>query len=326
MKKTITLLCVIIGFYATAQESREKDSTYKETVVSYRPFNITGISNQINVNPAYTGFEERCITNLYGEWDKPMFDITPGFYLPVSFGGSFNAALGKKKRNGVGFYETTSYYGVNNYFDIGVTYSYNFRIKQYHNLRMGLGLYYKESIIDFSELTYPDQLDIRHGYIYHTSEIPPKSNADYNAGLNIGAFYSYKDFYAGLSVNRLIDFENSFKLKPVCKPQFNLYTGYNFRIGNHAVLPSLTMQFETKYYYISPAIYYSYKNILVAGLNVKNIISPGVIAGVNILKTIFIYASCNAYVDKDRYDAFGAIESVALNIKVSLGKTETINQ
>ena len=325
MKKTLTLLCLLIFFNSMAQEKTKSDSTIKEVLIDIKPYNIVGLSNSILTNPAYSGLEERHVINLFGAWDKPLFDISPGFYYPVSYGLSYNASIGKKKNNGLGIYGCNRFSGIEFLVNAGLTYSYNFRIKQEHNLWLGLGINFEKGYYDYDSLTFGDQIDRRHGFGYNTSEVIPDTSEKNRTGTSIGLFYTYKNLYTGLSFNNLMRFNGFFNSKPKINPEIVFYLGYSFKIKNHGIFPAATFQFKEKVYYITPAINYSYKNIVVAGINVKNLNSPGIVAGVNLFKTVFIYAACNAFVDEKRADAFGYIESVSANIKISFGKKEVVN-
>ncbi len=320
MKKIITLLCLIASFNSLAQEKAKQDSSTQVPIINHQPLNIVGISNSISTNPAYTGFEESHVIDINGKWDKPLFDISPGFYYPITYGLSYNTALGKKKNNGIGLYGDNKFIGVEILINSDLTYSYNFRIKQENNLRFGIGIFFKKGIFNYDSLSFPDEIDRRHGFMFNSVEIPPASNTKINTGLNLGVFYNYRNFYTGLSFNKILQFSGFFNSKPELNPEINFYAGYNFKINNHSVFPSVSFEYQSRICYFTPTVFYSYKNIFVAGINAKNLVYPGIIAGVDILKTVFISLSCNAFADNRRIDAFGYIESVSANLKLSFGK------
>jgi predicted porin len=325
MKKTLTIFLVILFSSSMAQEKTKTESEGTEVIVNSKPYNTVGLSNSIITNPSYSGLEESHVINLFGTWDKPMFDISPGFYYPVNYGLSYNAAIGKKKNNGIGIYGSNRFSGVEFLVNAGLTYSYNFRIKQEHNLRLGLGINFEKGYYNYDSLIFPDQIERRHGFAFNTSELIPDSNEKTHTNASIGLFYTYQNLYTGLSFNNFMQFTGFFNSKPKINPEIVFYLGYNFKITNHGIFPSASFQFKDKVYYITPAINYSYKNIVIAGINIKNFSAPGVVAGVNLFKTIFVYASCNAFTDKKRIEAFGYIESVAANIKLSFGKKSVGN-
>ena len=176
MKKTLTIFLVILFSSSMAQEKPKVDSLGNKVIVNTKPYNTVGLSNSIITNPAYSGLEEKHVINLFGTWDKPMFDISPGFYYPVNYGLSYNAAIGKKKNNGIGIYGSNRFSGIEFLVNAGLTYSYNFRIKQEHNLRIGLGLNFEKGYYNYDSLTFGDQIERRHGFMFNTSESIPDSN------------------------------------------------------------------------------------------------------------------------------------------------------
>lgn len=86
---------------------------------------------------------------------------------------------------------------------INVIYSYRLQVSRGFSLNAGFQASYFQKSLDWSKLTFGDQIDPRDGFVWNTGEKQPpsltKGNPDFSAGL-LG--YS-ESFYAGVAVFHL---------------------------------------------------------------------------------------------------------------------------
>ncbi len=154
-------------------------------------------ANPLYLNPAFAGTARcpRLIMNYRNQWPA----LSGTF---VTTGASYDQHV-ETISGGLGFIvmndraartlNTTTVSGI---------YSYQQAVSRTFSIKAGLQATYFQKSIDWSQLTFGDQIDPRRGFIYETQDTPrgePVQNVDFSAGL-LG--FSER-FYAGLAVHHL---------------------------------------------------------------------------------------------------------------------------
>lgn len=161
---------------------------------------------------------------------------------------------------GEGTIETTSISGI---------YSYEQQITRHFSIRAGFQASFFQRKLDWSKLTFGDQIDAKYGFIYPTGETRPndtKANVDLSAGI-LG--FS-KRYYVGFAVHHLTEPDEGW-LNPAGKLP-RKYTGHAGALialqgdpDNGSISPNILFKQQEKFRQVFLGMYLT-KGPLVAGL------------------------------------------------------------
>ena len=157
-------------------------------------------ANPLYLNPAFAGTARcpRVSLNYRNQWPalSGTFVTTSASYdqdVRGLMGGL--GLLVTSDQAGKGTLNTTTVSGI---------YSYTQAISRKFSLKAGFEATYFQKSLDWSKLTFGDQIDPRQGFIYATNDVPrggSVSNADFSAGL-----LGYTDiFFVGFAANHLTE-------------------------------------------------------------------------------------------------------------------------
>ncbi len=208
--KVILTLCILsISFVCSSQD------------MQFTQFNAA----PLYLNPGFTGatIEHRLATNYRNQWTA-----IPGHFVNYTFAydynlTEFNSGLGllfAKEKAGTGGLGST---------EIGLLYSYHFKIDKKILIQPGLKFNYITRSLDFSKLVFNDQL-ARGGSGFTTDDIEfdNVSYMDITAGLLI---YSQK-FWAGVSFNHINEPNQSLtRDESPLFMKFSAHGGYKFDLS-----------------------------------------------------------------------------------------------
>lgn len=143
------------------------------------------------INPAFVGTDStmNMALNYRIQWPK----IDPYRSLHFSVDKYIHAI-----RGGIGLNYLNDYEMNGAYIKARIDFNYASHIELFHHklvLQPGMQISYFQNTLDFSKLTFGDQIDPRRGFIYNTNEVPfvgKKSGIDFSAGLLL-----YTDYYFG---------------------------------------------------------------------------------------------------------------------------------
>jgi type IX secretion system PorP/SprF family membrane protein len=157
-------------------------------------------ANPLYLNPAFAGTARcpRVVLNYRNQWPAltGTFVTTSASYDQHVEG--LSGGLGLLVTNdqaGKGTLKTTTVSGI---------YSYQQAISRKFSIKAGFQATYFQKSLDWSKLTFGDQIDERRGFIYNTNDVPrggTVGNADFSAGL-----LGYSDiFYVGFAAHHLTE-------------------------------------------------------------------------------------------------------------------------
>ena len=165
------------------------------------------------LNPAFAGTDSsaRLNLNFRDQWPKmPGMFITYNMecsqYLKAIHGGF--GLMAWNDNAGSGTMKTTNFSGM---------YSYQMNVTNDFTLSIGVQGAYMEKVLDWSKLTFGDQIDPRYGFIYtnhYANPIDKNHYFDYSAGI-VG--YT-KVFYFGASVDHITQPDQGFISLPTPLP------------------------------------------------------------------------------------------------------------
>ncbi len=155
-------------------------------------------ANPLYLNPAFAGTARcpRMVVNYRDEWPA----ISGTF---VTFSASYDQHVdGLQGGLGILFMNDRAGEGTLNTTNASVIYSYRLNVNRNFSIKMGFQAGYIQKKVDWSKLTFGDQIHERYGFIYETNEDRPievRGNVDFSAGV-LG--FS-KQYFVGIAVNHI---------------------------------------------------------------------------------------------------------------------------
>lgn len=201
-------------------------------------------ANPLYLNPALAGTQKcpRVTLNYRNQWPALSGNFVT---TSASYDQYVDAISG-----GLGFYvmNDNAGRGTLNSFNINGIYSYQFTISKQFQAVVGFqGTYFQRSL-DWSKLTFGDQIDPRRGFIYETQDTPRGGTVD-NVDFSTGAVIFSETFYAGVAVHHLFEPNESLIVAEApLERKYTVHAGANFPINKDVKGESDT--------YISPNILY----------------------------------------------------------------------
>lgn len=219
-------------------------------------------NSRLNTNPAFTGTDSALVVaaNFRLQW--------PGAgepYEVVNFSADkYIHAL----RAGLGINYLYDYQMQGIYTISRIEFNYAPHFELFHHKLVfipAVQFAYFESKIDFSKLTYGDQIDPRRGFVYSTNEIPGvgrRSNYDLVTGILL---YS-KTFFAGIAVHHLTQPNEGIIGSSSLPRKFTIHGGINIRFkndstGKFTLSPTLIYMKQQDFHMLLPGITVKYKCI-----------------------------------------------------------------
>ncbi len=155
-------------------------------------------ANPLYLNPAFAGTARcpRFVTNYRNQWPSlpgsfVTYSASYDQHVPTISGGIGIIAM--RDEAGRGVLSTTSVSGI---------YSYQKAVSRKFSLKFGLQASYSQKSLDWSRLTFGDQIDSRKGFIYQTQETERGGSVGFfDASAGVLAFSS--DFYIGGAVHHI---------------------------------------------------------------------------------------------------------------------------
>ena len=194
--------------------------------------------NKLYYNPAYAGDNgSTSITALFRrQWIG--FEGAPESKL-------LSASMPLKgDRVGLGILASVHELGVTKNWYLSFAYSYNLKINEHSNLRLGVHGTMRRLLLDFSKqnLVIQDRTD--------QSILAGSSSADYYGNVGAGAYYNYKKFYASFSIPNILEnnitLSNEIDLQKTASEVRHYYfmTGMNFSTSPKIVVqPNLLLKY-----------------------------------------------------------------------------------
>jgi type IX secretion system PorP/SprF family membrane protein len=208
------------------------------------------------LNPAYTGltYEHRFVLNYRNQW--PGISKTYQTYM-ASYDynmANLNSGLGvlvMQDRAGIAGLTHTQ---------IGVNYSYHFKIGKFTEIRMGANLSYNMKRIDFTKLKFNDQINSGSSVSNEAGSYTPLSYMDFGAG----ALLNSTKYWLGLSAKHLSQPNASLTGDQIPLPvTLSLHGGYRFVLEEKTrndlkryFSPAFNYRHQQKYDQLDIGVYY----------------------------------------------------------------------
>ncbi|PKP04381.1 MAG: hypothetical protein CVU11_04980 [Bacteroidetes bacterium HGW-Bacteroidetes-6] len=179
-------------------------------------------ANPLYLNPAMAGSPicPRLILNYRNQWPSisgqyVTYNASYDQHVDALSGGI--GLLVNVDRAGEGTLSTTMASGI---------YSYHLPLSRTFSLRAGIQATFLQKNLDWTKLTFPDQIDPRHGFVFNTNEVYPpdgltKTVADFSTGI---VLYSER-FYFGFSAAHLTTPNEGFISYSELPIKYTVHTG-----------------------------------------------------------------------------------------------------
>lgn len=229
-------------------------------------------ANPIYLNPAFAGTNicPRLIINYRNQWPS-----IPGAY--ITYNASYDQYFDKIS-GGLGLLVMSDQAGEGALTHNSISGMYSYRLplddRGKHNMTFALqGSYFAKSL-DWSKLTFGDQIDARDGFVYSTQNIPGNQNVTY-MDFSAGTLYFTDKFYLGVAAHHLAEPANSFYDSDQSKHfrKITVQTGYEIKMGGSSkgiysesypyLFPSLIYQQQQEFHQLNYGLYYHHTPMVV---------------------------------------------------------------
>lgn len=257
MKKSYSLFLLMIGLLLI-KPLKAQDAEFTQFY-----------ANPLYLNPAFAGSNicPRICINYRNQWPG-----IAGTYVTTS--ASFDRFVYKIK-SGIGVLVTNDNAGQGTLKTTNVSgiYSYQWRPTRKISVNVGFKATYAQKTINWSKLTFGDQIDERRGFVYNTNEIPGKSRKSY-VDFSAGAVVFSKIFFIGFAADHLTQPDESL-LGGVSKlpMKFTGHAGAVIPVGDKksetSISPNILYQKQQDFQQLNLGVYVT-KGAMVGGLWYRN--------------------------------------------------------
>ncbi|MEM6725119.1 MAG: PorP/SprF family type IX secretion system membrane protein [Bacteroidota bacterium] len=243
MRKIYTLALFLIGCWGAVQAQDPSFSQF--------------YANKLYLNPAFAGSQPGLTLSMAY---RSQWSYVPGGFKTYSLGVDIQEPL---LSSTFGFFAMQDQEGAGALKTLhsGFIYGYIIRASKNFNIHMAVKTSYNEKSVDWSKLTFTDQLDPVYGVIRPTTAVPiveRKQYVDFDAGLvarfsaKIGKLETNNNI--GFAVHHLAEPDESLQLLGTTVPR-----RYTFHAGSMLPINYWTSS-DKRIFYISPNIKFDYQN------------------------------------------------------------------
>lgn len=255
MLKKIVFIIGILVILVPGKELRSQDPHFSQFY-----------ANPLYLNPAFTGSNNcpRLTLNYRNQWPSisgayVTYNASYDQYFDAISGGL--GLLATSDRSGEGALNSSHY---------SLMYAYRLKVSRTFNINAGIQASYFQKSVDWTKLTFGDQIDPKWGFVNQTNEpsgVYESSGVDFSAGL-----MGYTDkLYIGFSAHHLTEPNEGFNdyselpLKMTGHAGFNINlagSGRNREIKDPILSPNIMYQQQGQFHQINYGMYLDIKPII----------------------------------------------------------------
>lgn len=227
-------------------------------------------ANPLYLNPAFAGSNicPRICINYRNEWPG-----IAGTYITTS--ASFDRFVYKIK-SGIGVLVTNDNAGQGTLKTTNISgiYSYQWRPTRDISVNVGFKATYGQKAIDWSKLTFGDQIDDHRGFVYNSNEIPGRSKKSF-VDFSAGAVLFTKRYFIGFAADHLTQPDESLINSGSSKLpiKYTAHAGAVIPVGDKnsetSISPNILYQKQQDFQQINLGVYVT-KGAMVGGLWYRN--------------------------------------------------------
>ena len=229
---------ILLGLFYVSFHSMAQDPTFTQFY-----------SNPVYLNPALAGSSgcPRVALNYRNQWPQ----LTGNF---ITYAAAYDT-YAKNISGGVGIMAMHDQQGQGTIQTsmIAGTYSYYLKVNRKFRIMFGGQAAYFQKYLDWSKLTFGDQIDPRRGFIYQTGDVPRGDGSHGFFDVSAGMVGFTKNFYFGLATHHLNRPDESMILGESRLPiRVTGHMGANIKLGQRGRYSSSTT--------LMPNVIYQYQN------------------------------------------------------------------
>ena len=225
-------------------------------------------ANPLYLNPAFAGSNicPRIAINYRNQWPG-----IAGTYITTS--ASFDRFVYKIK-SGIGVLVTNDRAGEGtlNTTNVSGIYSYQWRPTRNLSVNVGFKATYGQKSINWSKLTFGDQIDDRRGFVNYTSETPGLSKKSF-ADFSVGALMFTKRYFVGFAADHITQPDEGLLGYSKLPVKYTVHAGAMIPVGpkdaETTISPNILFQKQQDFQQINLGLYIS-KGAFVGGLWYRN--------------------------------------------------------
>ncbi len=251
MKKNYTLI-IIASLVFIFKNAKAQDPEFTQFY-----------ANPLYLNPALAGSNmcPRVCINYRNQW--PAITAT---YVTTS--ASYDKYIHQIK-GGLGFLVTNDRAGQGtlNSTTVSGMYAYQLRITRKFTMNFGFEATYGQKVLDWSKLTFGDQIDEKQGFVYNTHEVQKSSKKEY-ADFDAGIVAFTKRFYVGVAANHLTRPNEGFITESRLPIKITAHAGAVFAIKGRkdvSISPNMLFQMQGNFQQFDIGLYAT-KGAIIGGL------------------------------------------------------------
>jgi type IX secretion system PorP/SprF family membrane protein len=229
---------ILLGLFYVSFHSMAQDPTFTQFY-----------SNPVYLNPALAGSSgcPRIAMNYRNQWPQ----LTGNF---ITYAAAYDT-YAKNISGGVGIMAMHDQQGQGTIQTsmIAGTYSYYLKVNRKFRIMFGGQAAYFQKYLDWSKLTFGDQIDPRRGFIYQTGDVPRGNGSHGFFDVSAGMVGFTKNFYFGVAGHHLNRPDESMILGDSRLPiRVTGHMGANIKLGQRGRYSSSTT--------LMPNVIYQYQN------------------------------------------------------------------
>jgi type IX secretion system PorP/SprF family membrane protein len=177
----------------------------------------------------------------------------------------------------------------------GAMYAYQLAVTRKFTMRFGLQASYGQRNIDWSKLTFGDQIDARYGFVYDTQE-SKSSEVSRFFDVNAGIVAYTENFYGGVAVSHMTQPNEGFLGRARLPIKVTIHAGAQFQLNKKSrfvspatISPNILFQIQQNFRQLNIGLYAT-KGIFVGGLWYRNLDSFILLGGIQYKKVRIGYS------------------------------------
>ncbi|MEI8117275.1 MAG: type IX secretion system membrane protein PorP/SprF [Flavobacteriia bacterium] len=247
---------ILLGLFYVSFHSMAQDPTFTQFY-----------SNPVYLNPALAGSSgcPRIALNYRNQWPQ----LTGNF---ITYAAAYDT-YAKNISGGVGIMAMHDQQGQGTIQTsmIAGTYSYYLKVNRKFRIMFGGQAAYFQKYLDWSKLTFGDQIDPRRGFIYQTGDVPRGNGSHGFFDVSAGMVGFTKNFYFGLAAHHLNRPDESMILGDSRLPiRITGHMGANIKLGqrgryssNTTLMPNVIYQYQNGFQQFNIGAYLKYESFTI---------------------------------------------------------------
>ena len=183
-------------------------------------------ANPLYLNPAFAGAFQCPRVNLNHRNQYPNYSVFQ------TYSGSYDQYV-EALRGGIGLMvlQDEAANGILSNTQVDLMYSYHLKVSRDFSVLAGLQASYRQTSLNWNQLTFPDEIDPFRGAVLETQESPPENTNVSNFDVSAGIIGYSRRFYIGIAAHHLTQPDVSFYVADRLPVKFTGHAGFTIPLG-----------------------------------------------------------------------------------------------